>query len=1043
MTRVRELPDMSPRRGAVPVGAKAAVLALGLGLVAGASCASPERDGAVETKAVQIAAVTPGGEPGDLDVLFMIDDSSGMASMQTKLATEMRAFIDALESLPNGLPNIHIAVVSSDLGAPGDATSVTCTTAGDQGLFRLAPSCASSTLADGDTYLSNIGGNANYTDNLADVLACITPLGETGCGFGHQLGSIARALGADGAPAPARNAGFLRPEADLAIIILSDADDCSAPPTTDLYSLNSGKNNIANEFGPLTRYRCNEFGHLCIDPSGDPQRLIQPPATAPADAQGTPSAPTLTLTDCESLDDDGLLTPVSTLVSGLKALKPELDQQIFVGAIVAPAAPYTVDWVPPVGGQNLRQGELWPQIEDACASGDGSAGEPAVRINQLVQGFGDHGLSTSICNPSYVSLLAGLAAKIGAHLQGGAADGGTPEGGAADGGGDAVAIDGGPGLPGGDGLKGDVGGGGSSSSDKPHSGLTSGGCDIGGSAPSGWSLTLLFALLIAGRRRRRGARRASRPTWRGSVAASSRPSACLAGCVALVPLVSCAPPERGAAADTKRAAITSTDAGASDRNVDILFMIDNSSEMTSMQKKLALQMPTFVQALESLSDGLPNLHIAVISSDLGAPGDSTTALLCTAAGDQGRFQVGAGCTTSPLAPGATFISNVDGAANYTGNLGDALACVTVLGDQGCGFEHQLGSIARALGADGAPMPVENAGFLRPDAELAIIVLSNEDDCSAPSMTPLYSLNGEPENLTNSLGPLANYRCNEFGHLCLDPAGDPQRPIQPPETPPSDAQGTSAAPTLNLTSCESLDTDGLLTPVSALISGIKALKKDPDRQIVVGAIIAPPTPYTVAWVAPESGQNLRPGELWPQMEHSCGAGSSVNPLGQVSTDGSWGDPAVRIAQWVKGFGDNGVVTSVCDANYAGAFGAIAAQIAAHLPDGSVTTGAGGAVGAGTPAADAGELGATGAGGTTGIPEAEGSTPVGLNGQRGTSGLRDGGCDIGASGSGSSGLVLAGLFLLRARRRRRTSIGSAAPGAEWRFRPPLLRRATGRS
>ena len=503
---------MSPRRGGPLVRAKPVVLALGLGLATAASCASPERDGTVETKPVQIAAATAGAGPGDLDVLFMIDDSAGMTSMQAKLAAEIPFFVQTLEGLPRGLPNLHVAVVSSDLGAPGDSTSVTCTTAGDQGLFRISPTCADSTLAAGETYLSNVGGNANYTGNLADVLACITPLGETGCGFGHQLGSIARALGADGAEAPARNAGFLRPEADLAIIILSDADDCSAPPATVLYSLNGGKNNLTNALGPLARYRCNEFGHLCLDPAGDPQRLIQPPETAPADAQGTPSAPTLTLSSCESLDDNGLLTPVSALVSGIKALKPDLDHQIFVGAIVAPPTPYTVDWVPAAGGQNLSAGELWPQIEHACASTDGSSGEPAVRIAALVNGFGDHGVWSSICDPNYASVLAGLAAKIGAHLQAGASDGGPSGDGAAGGGGDAAATDAGPGPTGG-GAKGELGADGSSIPVRPHNGLTGGGCDIGASRPNAWSLTLLFACLIAGRRRRL-ARRSSPPDSR-------------------------------------------------------------------------------------------------------------------------------------------------------------------------------------------------------------------------------------------------------------------------------------------------------------------------------------------------------------------------------------------------------------------------------------------------------------------------------------------------------------------------------------------------
>ena len=91
------------------------------------------------------------------------------------------------------------------------------------------------------TYLSNVDGIANYTGNLADVLACIIPLREQGCLFDHQLGSIARALGADGSPAPTQNAGFLRPGADLAIVILSNADDCSELSTAHLYSLNGGR----------------------------------------------------------------------------------------------------------------------------------------------------------------------------------------------------------------------------------------------------------------------------------------------------------------------------------------------------------------------------------------------------------------------------------------------------------------------------------------------------------------------------------------------------------------------------------------------------------------------------------------------------------------------------------------------------------------------------------------------------------------------------------------------------------------------------------
>ena len=317
-----------------------------------------------------------------------------------------------------------------------------------------------------------------------------------------------------------------------------------------------------------------------------------------------------------------------------------------------------------------------------------------------------------------------------------------------------------------------------------------------------------------------------------------------------------------------------------------------------------------------------------------------------------------------------------------------MQCIVPLGEAGCGFQRPLASIARALGADGERPPAANAGFLRPDAMLAIIVLGNEDDCSAllPN-TPIYSLNNGMQNLTNSLGPLTHYRCNEFGHLCLDPLGDPTALIQPPETLPSDAQGTASTPTLDLSSCESNDSDGLLVPVSTLVNGIRALKHDPDHQIVVSTIVAPAAPYGVAWVPPMGGQNTRPGELWPQIEHSCGPAGApgVNPRAtETTTDGSYGDPAVRITQWAGGFGPNVSTASICDPSYSRAFVAVVKLIATNVPLAMIGD-------------DAGVINADGssssAGGST-ITGNSGGLPTGTGGGPGD-GLRAGGCDIGGS------------------------------------------------
>ncbi|HLK90049.1 MAG TPA: hypothetical protein VKZ18_09145, partial [Polyangia bacterium] len=177
------------------------------------------------------------------------------------------------------------------------------------------------------------------------------------------------------------------------------------------------------------------------------------------------------------------------------------------------------------------------------------------------------------------------------------------------------------------------------------------------------------------------------------------------------------------------------------------------------------------------------------------------------------------------------------------------------------------------------------------------------------------------------GPIAHYRCNQFGHLCQDPASsNPQAFIAPPLTPPPDAAG--ANPLLNLSNCKDNDQGtGMLTPVSQFLTEIRALKPTPDSQILVGGIVTPATPYSVAWVPAVGGQNTQPNELWPEVMHSCGArgGDDVNPLETMApTDGSFGDPTVRLSQFVSTFPQS-VIASLCDASYAASMQTMATKI----------------------------------------------------------------------------------------------------------------------
>jgi len=234
-------------------------------------------------------------------------------------------------------------------------------------------------------------------------------------------------------------------------------------------------------------------------------------------------------------------------------------------------------------------------------------------------------------------------------------------------------------------------------------------------------------------------------------------------------------------------------------------------------------------------------------------------------------------------------------------------------------------------------------------------------------------------------------------------------------------------TLDMTECESADGSGLLTSVRSFVQGIRSLKADPDHQIVVGAVVAPATPYTVAWVPEQNGQNTQPGELWPQVEHSCGpaGGDDVNPLAtQNPTDGSFGDPAVRITQFVKAFGDNGIVGSVCDPTYGSTVTAIVDKIGQRLAGATPSTvgGTGGSSGAALPVCanglntGPGDTVVTGAGGSGSIGCGTGGVPGGTGGSPAGTGLHGGGCAVGASPAGVWALVGLGVLLALARRRR---------------------------
>ena len=144
----------------------------------------------------------------NVDMLFLIDDSSSMRLSQANLERNFPAFMTTLRGPARGRAcPTSTSRSSRRTWARAMVRSASCDSSGGKnGIFQYTARtpCAATNLQQGATYIIDSGGQRNYTGNLEDVFTCIAALGQEGCGFEHQFAAIKRALGADGRAAPRR-----------------------------------------------------------------------------------------------------------------------------------------------------------------------------------------------------------------------------------------------------------------------------------------------------------------------------------------------------------------------------------------------------------------------------------------------------------------------------------------------------------------------------------------------------------------------------------------------------------------------------------------------------------------------------------------------------------------------------------------------------------------------------------------------------------------------------------------------------------------------
>ena len=346
--------------------------------------------------------------------------------------------------------------------------------------------------------------------------------------------------------------------------------------------------------------------------------------------------------------------------------------------------------------------------------------------------------------------------------------------------------------------------------------------------------------------------------------------------------------------------------------VDLLFMVDNSLSMTEEQVSLADQFPRLVRILASGdidNDGnedfppVRDLQVGVISSDMGIGGNRELSCREPNFGDDGVLQTD-GDTASPgcVAMYPKFLRFQPASGGSPDDFARDVSCVALeLGTDGCGFEQQLEATLKAItpgdctepycvftggtrghAGAGGQNTIGNDLFVRPDSLLALVLVTDEEDCSAQ----------DPEifNTSSTIYPESapNLRCFRFQN-------DPRQPIH---------------------------------PIERYVEGFLSTRISPDL-LVYAAIVGVPTDLTV----PAADGN--PAVSFQQILNAPAMQEVVDPVQldrlvpSCNTARGLAFPPrrlVQVAEELEQRGSNGVVQSICQADFTPALDAIIEKIA---------------------------------------------------------------------------------------------------------------------
>lgn len=177
------------------------------------------------------------------------------------------------------------------------------------------------------------------------------------------------------------------------------------------------------------------------------------------------------------------------------------------------------------------------------------------------------------------------------------------------------------------------------------------------------------------------------------------------------------------------------------KKVDILFVIDDSGSMGDNQVSLVKSFPGFIKGIQDRLKSAQDVHIGVVTSDnyyYNTPGCTDIGSLVSKTGGPASSNRLCG----PFDGGGKYLLGSDS------KLLERFACIAQVGAGGSDDERMARGLLNAVSAKNAAPGGCNAGFLRPDSLLVVVLITDEDDvpdgCEGPGMCQSYGSGGTPD-----------------------------------------------------------------------------------------------------------------------------------------------------------------------------------------------------------------------------------------------------------------------------------------------------------